>query len=300
VSAPESPTTAPRPDRQPAEEARLGQHIVSLAASAGEQFDLLALAFNAALALNCQCLFIADRTPPRAFSEAMARRGCDIAEPLASGQFRVVGVDGTYRCGGRFDPDRTLDRLRQLIASARESGRPGVCASGEVTWIHRGVPGVDRWLEYEYRLNELEGLASAAIICLYETTALSEGLAGELKKVHPLVHENGAVKANHAFAADPTHAADVPLVEELEPPADQLPCALLTELLSAYVDGQLAPRRREEVSRHVGACVQCARRLEFYRTVKSRLVSMRTPSDVGPEFWAAVRRRLADPPDSSA
>jgi hypothetical protein len=292
--------TTSEPARQLAEEARLGQHIVSFAGRAGDQFDLLAPAFNAALALNCQCLFIGDRTPPPAFSEAMANRGCNIAEPLASGQFQVADADDTYARGGYFDPDRMLDGWRQLIESARERGRPGVCASGEVTWLHRAVPGVDRWLEYEYRLNELEGVASAAMICLYDTSALPEGLGWELKKVHPLIHGNGGVNANRGFAAGPAQAADVPLVEDLEPAADDLPCALLAELLSAHVDSQLAPRRRQQVSRHLDGCPKCVHRLESYRMVKSRLVSLRTPSDVDPGFWAAVRKRLADPPESSA
>jgi hypothetical protein len=164
--------------------------------------------------------------------------------------------------------------------------------------VGRGVPGTDRWVEYEYRLNEMEGLSSADIICLYDARSLPGWLGEELKKVHPLVHANGSVVENQAFATGPAQAADVPLVEELEPPADRLPCARLAELLSAYTDGQLAPARRRQVAKHLRACGSCRERLASYRAVKSTLSSLCRPGVVAPGFWETVRTRLAEGPES--
>ena len=282
------PHTA-EPGRQ---EARLGQHIVSLAGTVDEQLDLLAPVFGAALASDCRCLFIADRTAPEAFTSGMVRRGCNTGEALASGQFQLLTSDRTYLRDGHFDADRMLDTVGDAIEAASEGGWGGLCGAGEVTWVHRGIPGVDRVVEYEYRLNELEGLSSAAIICLYDRERLPKRLGTELRKVHPLVHVNGTVAGSSEFVMGATRAAEVPLVEDLEPPADQLPCERLSELLSAYADGQMAPSRGDQIGRHLRTCSRCRREVETYRALKTSLTGLRTASGVDAGFWVKVRRQL--------
>ena len=280
--------------------AGLGRHTVSLTEQADDRFDLLAPLFRAALAQGCRCVFIGHRTTPPMLRDALARRGCDIAEALACGQFRFLTADETYLQGGCFDADRTLDLLAQAAGSARTDGCGGLCASGEITWLHQQTPGVDRWLEYEYRINELEALPQVGVTCLYDTSTLPAWLAPELKKVHPFIHTNRTITVNAGFVSGPAHAAEVPLAEDLEPAADELPCAQLALLLSAHVDGQLIRRRRDEVARHLRACDACAQQMESYRALKANLASLRTPARVGPGFWDAVRTRLADAPDPPA
>jgi len=280
-------------------DAGLGRHTASFAESADDQFDLLAPTFSAALAQGCRCLFIGHRTTPAGLRDSLARRGCGIEEPLASGQFRFLTAEDTYLHGGCFDADRMLDLWVEAAASARAEGCSGLCASGEVTWLHQRNPGSDRWLEYEYRINELEALPEVGVTCLYDTTTLPVWLVRELRKVHPFVHTNRTVTASAEFASGGDSAAEVPLVEDLEPAADQLPCAQLQLLLSAYVDGQLVRRRRDEVARHLSACNHCAAEAESYRALKSGLASLRVPAQAGPDLWDTVRARLRDVLDPS-
>ena len=84
----------------------------------------------------------------------------------------------------------------------------------------------------------------------------------------------------------------MPLAEELEPPADTVPCSLLAEVLSAYVDGELAPRRGREIERHLVACGECRARVEALLILKQRLGTVRTPSAAPEGFWDDVCRRL--------
>jgi hypothetical protein len=279
--------------------AGLGRHLASFTEDPEEQFGLLAPTFAAALAQGCRCLFIGHRTTRPALSDALARRGCDIAEPLASGQFRFVTADQTYLQGGFFDADRMLELWEEEVGAAREGGCRGLCASGEVTWLHQQVPGSDRWLEYEYRINELDGMAQIGVTCVYDTGTLPAWLAPEIAKVHPFIHTNRAVTVNAGYVSGPDHAAEVPLAEEIEPPADSLPCTQLELLLSAYADGQLIRRRREEVTRHLDACEACAQQVKACRSLKLGLASLRTPAPVAAGFWDAVRACLAEAADPS-
>jgi len=284
----------------PGPSAGLGRHLVSFTDHAEDRFDLLAPIFRAALAQGCRCLFIGHRTTLPVLRDALAGRGCDVTDPLVSGQFRFLTAEETYLQGGCFDADRMLDSWGRAAVSARSDGCSGLCASGEVTWLHQRVPGSDRWLEYEYRINELDGLDQVGVMCLYDTSALPAWLGPELVKVHPFIHADGMVRPNAEFASGADLAADVPLAEDLEPAADRLPCTQLALLLSAYADGQLIRRRRDELARHLRVCEVCAEKLESYRTLKAGLASLRTPEPAAPGFWEAVCARLADGPDPSA
>ncbi|HEX6629670.1 MAG TPA: anti-sigma factor [Gemmatimonadaceae bacterium] len=79
-------------------------------------------------------------------------------------------------------------------------------------------------------------------------------------------------------------------------------CAETRELLSAYVDGELAPERGAEVAEHLASCAECAREyeatLETVRTVKEGLVRYRAPDVLRARVRAAIReeRPFAAPP----
>lgn len=45
-------------------------------------------------------------------------------------------------------------------------------------------------------------------------------------------------------------------------------CREVLDLLSDYVDGELAPETREALDRHLGACPPCERFLRTFRTTR--------------------------------
>jgi len=277
--------------------ARLGQHIASFAADADAQLDLLAPTFHAALAQDCRAVLVVDSTPPATFVEGLAQRGCDVEPALKTGQFSLLTSEETYIRGGYFDPERQLAMWAEAIADARKAGFTGLCASGETTWLGRAVPGVDRWLEYELRVNLLEELDFAGLVCLYREGALPEWAEAELTKSHPLIHRNGQLLPSDAFVAGTEHLADVPLLEDLEPPADQLRCETLALLLSADADSELHPRRRAEIAVHLEQCPTCAEVAAGNRRLKQALSRLRAPEAPPEGFWEEVSRRFARDPD---
>ncbi len=273
---------------------RLGQHIAAFAQDANAQLDLLAPAFRAALSGECQGLFIADQTPPDAFVAGLAKRGCDIEPAMKTGQFLLVTTDEAHIRGRHFDPERQLAFWDEAAAAAHRAGFAGLFASGEVTWLARAVSGVDRWLEYEFRVNFIEQRDSVGFVCLYRERSLPGWVEAELIKSHPLIHRNGQLRASDTFVADETRIADVPLLEDMEPPADRVPCAMLAPLLSAYADGELHPRRRTEIARHLEQCPKCAGAVQAHRQLKDTLSRLRTPAAAPEGFWDEVCRRFAD------
>lgn len=73
-----------------------------------------------------------------------------------------------------------------------------------------------------------------------------------------------------------------------------MPAAHVIELLSPYLDEELAPRERELVVRHLDGCAQCRERLEALRKTAS-LVRTLEPVKVPDGFRDQVRARLSVP-----
>lgn len=286
------------PDATLEDEARLGRHIVSVAEDASAQLDLLAPIFRAGLGSECQCLFIADRTPPQTLEASLGQRGCDIAGYLETGQFVIETSDQLYLRGGCFEPDRVLAAFAEATAAAGKSGFRGLCVSGELNWLCRGMPGSERVLEYEFRVNYLDGADSATLVCLYDGRTLPGWIGRELDKIHPLVHRDGQVAPSADFVTDAVYAAQLPLAQELEPPADSLSCEWLAELVSAHADGELMARRARELAVHAADCPTCRAWTAAVGRLKRGMHTLQTEAPVPDGFWEVVHSRL-QPPEGS-
>jgi anti-sigma factor RsiW len=68
--------------------------------------------------------------------------------------------------------------------------------------------------------------------------------------------------------------------------------------MSAYLDGELAPRGRARMERHTAECEECLGTLDGLRRMLGMLSRLSPPGESakGPEIAAAVRRRLHEPP----
>src|SRR5437763_18911 len=70
-------------------------------------------------------------------------------------------------------------------------------------------------------------------------------------------------------------------------------CGRVSNLLSAYIDRELAGSEMLEIRRHIGHCAGCSAEHEGLRRVKS-LLSSAPPIQPSEEFVAAVMRRQAE------
>jgi len=72
-------------------------------------------------------------------------------------------------------------------------------------------------------------------------------------------------------------------------------CGEARELLSAYLDGELAPDRRQRVHEHLDACDACSRELAALKglTEDLNMMRFREPEDAELQrYWAGVYNRL--------
>ena len=112
------------------------------------------------------------------------------------GQMEAAITAEGYFPKGHFDPDDMLGRLREAWVQCQANGQAGARFAGEMTWALRGVPGADRILECETRINDLIVEAPMTIMCQYDLNLFDGGLIYEVLNAHPVVIVGGHVLRN--------------------------------------------------------------------------------------------------------
>jgi hypothetical protein len=119
--------------------------------------------------------------------------------------------EDTYFEGGRFDMERMCQFIRETLVESAMSGKR-VRTAGWMDWIHREVPGTDRALEYEARMNLLVPEFECTFLCVYDLAKLSGEMVVDIMATHPYVIMNGQIRQNAFYVPPETY------LKELLPP----------------------------------------------------------------------------------
>ncbi|GAA2445951.1 MEDS domain-containing protein [Streptomyces macrosporus] len=160
-------------------------HLCCAYAGEDEWARCAAVFVRDALAGGRRVVYFSDTAAPEAVVERLARAGVAARAAADRGQLVVRRAEDSYLRRLPFDPDRMVTAWEEMCAAAVEAGYTGVSAVGEMAWCAREVPGADRLLEYELRLNE-EVFARLPLtaLCLYDRGAVPEETTALLTAAH--------------------------------------------------------------------------------------------------------------------
>jgi PAS domain S-box-containing protein len=99
-----------------------------------------------------------------------------------------LSSEDVYTKDGFFDPDRMIELLIYETEKAVSEGYPSILITAEMTWALKGVPGSDRLIEYEGKVNEkIFKKYPCTAICQYNFQKFSSGQIEELLRIQPLI-----------------------------------------------------------------------------------------------------------------
>jgi len=131
-----------------------------------------------------------------ALLRALAGLGLPSDDPTYAGRLALTSALETYCPDGRFDPDAMLERLRALGQIDPEC-YAGMRATGEMTWALNGLPGSERLMEYEARLNDVvQEQPCVNALCQYDANRFSPRTLAHVLRVHPLMVVRGQLIRN--------------------------------------------------------------------------------------------------------
>ena len=105
---------------------------------------------------------------------------------LERGQLTILTRDDAYMREGVFDPDGMIALLRTETEQALAEGYSALRITGEMTWALRGLPGSERLIEYEARLNEFFPGSRCLAICQYDRRRFDSEVLLDVLRTHPI------------------------------------------------------------------------------------------------------------------
>jgi hypothetical protein len=173
-------------------------HICAFFHSKEEQYRVLMPFFKDGIERGDRCFHILDPEYHDEHVHRLTQEGIDVADARAKGLLDVRTWNEAHVEGGRFDPERWLAKVLELLDPARRA--PGTLVRGfaNMEWALEDFPGVQRLVEYETWLNYHlpKYVNTAPVVCTYDVTRFGASVVMDILRTHPMVIIGGILQEN--------------------------------------------------------------------------------------------------------
>jgi len=112
--------------------------------------------------------------------------GVEVKPYLDNGQLSIITANDAYMRDGVFNPDGMIDLLRGETERALAEGYSALRVTGEMTWALRGLPGAERLIEYEAKLNTFFPGSKCLALCQYDRRRFESDVILDVLATHPI------------------------------------------------------------------------------------------------------------------
>ncbi|HLP14790.1 MAG TPA: MEDS domain-containing protein [Bacteroidota bacterium] len=124
--------------------------------------------------------------------------------------FRIFDPVHAYCPSGRFDPEAMVGGLMHRYEEAKRAGYTGVRSCGEMSWVLKGIPGSERFLEYEALLNKPRGNFPHIGMCQYDARLFDGATLFKVLQLHPFMIAHGQIISNPFYQRPEEFQAELP------------------------------------------------------------------------------------------
>jgi len=140
--------------------------------------------------------YFADTTSAQELREWLLETGVALSKAEEDGAFGIIEAESAYCPSGRFVPQQVIDNMVSRYAMASKAGYRGSRACGEMSWVFRGIPGAERFLEYEVRINTITETFPYIGMCQYDARLFDGATLFNVLQVHPFMIAQGQIVRN--------------------------------------------------------------------------------------------------------
>jgi hypothetical protein len=168
-------------------------HICAFFNSREQEYSTLIPYFKQGVEAGEVVFNVIDRAREPDHRRRLINAGLNVDGPVT-----VATSEETYFEGGRFDMERMCDFIRETLVQSAMSGKR-VRTAGWMDWIQRELPGTERAMEYEARMNLLVPTFDCTFMCVYDLAKISGGMVADIFATHPYVIMNGQIRENSFY-----------------------------------------------------------------------------------------------------
>ena len=163
-----------------------GDHLCSIFEMEAEHRAVLTPFLRQGLERGERVLYVADDRSRRSVLDYLRDDGLRVAPYVASGQLTILTSSDAYTRGGVFDPEAMIGLLSSEADRTLAKGYRALRITGEMTWALHGLPGSERLIEYEARLNEFFPGSNCLAICQYDRRRFAPDVLLNVLRTHPV------------------------------------------------------------------------------------------------------------------
>ncbi len=163
-----------------------GDHLCLIYETEAEHRAVLTPYLRQGLESGDKVIYIVDARTGETVLGYLRDDGVDADAYVQRGQLVILEVDVAYMQEGVFNPDGMIQLLSSETDKALAEGYRALRASGEMSWALRGLPGSERLIEYEAKLNDFFPGSQCLAICQYDRRRFSPDILMEVLATHPI------------------------------------------------------------------------------------------------------------------
>lgn len=173
-----------------------GTHICYIYKDDEERREVIAKFVESGLLGGELVGYFVDAISPEDMRDHLASLGISLAPDAKQEQLAISDAVKTYCCDGCFEPATMLEKMGEFYLRSQTEGYSGARATGEMAWALRGIPGSEKLIEYESRLNLLVEQHPITLICQYDANRFDGATIYDVLNVHPMMIVRGQVVRN--------------------------------------------------------------------------------------------------------
>jgi PAS domain S-box-containing protein len=161
-------------------------HLCCLYETEEEHRALLTPYLRQGLELGEKVLYIVDAHTAETVLKYLRDDGVEVEPYIANEQLSILTPSDAYMQDGIFDPDKMINLLRSETERALAEGYSALRVTGEMTWALRGLPGSERLIEYEAKLNRFLPGSKCLALCQYDRRRFQPDVLLDVLTTHPI------------------------------------------------------------------------------------------------------------------
>ncbi|WP_043391117.1 MEDS domain-containing protein [Archangium violaceum] len=171
-------------------------HIAAFFRSREEEYEVLRSYIREGIDAGEKAIHICDPHLKHDHLQHLEQMGVPTDDCMRTGQLEVMGWNDAYLKEGRFDGDSMMALLEEAVMTSRAEGFSRVRMMGHMEWALEEQPGVERFIDYEFRVNHLLNQLRQPAICVYDLNRFSGSAVMDVLRAHPYALVDGVVHEN--------------------------------------------------------------------------------------------------------